>query len=69
MIDRFTYINSKVPHDEPVFILRAQDKYAAHLVLQWAILLNNAGGNFEKVKEALQISKEMSNWPTQKLPD
>jgi len=28
----------RIPADEPVFILRAQDKLASHFVRQWAVV-------------------------------
>lgn len=69
MIDRFTYINEKVPHDEPVFILRAQDALAADLVEKWAIWARAAGCGNDKYQEAMRISEEMRRWPIRKNPD
>lgn len=69
MINRFTYINEKVPHDEPVFILRAQDNHAADLVEKWAHFARVSGAPEDKVREALQIAQEMRDWPVHKFPD
>jgi len=69
MIDRFTYINEKVPADEPVFILRAQDALAADLVEKWAIHARSVGCNHDKVLEAHAIAEEMRSWHTRKNPD
>jgi hypothetical protein len=69
MIDRFEYINVQVSPDEPVFILRAQDVFAAHLVERWAELAASAGCNHIKVREAKIVAAEMCAWPTKKIPD
>lgn len=59
----------KAAHDEPVFILRAQDKLAAGLVRQWAEQAQAAGCNSAKVAEALECAAAMTTWPTRKYPD
>lgn len=69
MIDRFDYINNKVPRDEPVFILRAQDALAADMVEKWAIHARSVGCDIDKVNEAFAIAEEMRRWHTRKNPD
>lgn len=69
MIDRFEYINDKVPHDEPVFILRAKDILAADLVDTWAARAKRRGTPQAKIDEALKIAEAMAAWPGRKVPD
>lgn len=60
----------KLPPDEPVFVLRAQDITAAGFVMAWANNLAHLTGVFSpKADEALDIAREMEAWPTQKVPD
>lgn len=69
MIDRYTYINVKVPPDEPIFILRGQDAIAADMVEKWTIHARALGCNNDKVQEAFAIAEEMRRWHTRKIPD
>jgi len=69
MIDRYTYINTRIPPEEPVFILRAQDALAADLVEKWAIWARAASAPVDKVNEAFSIAEEMRKWPVRKNPD
>lgn len=67
----------KLPPTEPVFILRAQDRFAADLVRIWADLVeaaNAAGhpdgrGATDKTREARLWAAEMDGWPKKKTPD
>ncbi len=59
----------KAHPDEPVFILRAQDKLAADIVQLWAVRARNNGCPVEKTKEAYDLSERMRAWPTRKYPD
>lgn len=54
---------------EPLFILRAQDVFAAELVRQWAHLAESAGVARDKVDNARQCARAMRNWPNKKVPD
>jgi hypothetical protein len=66
---------AKAADDEPVFLLRGQDKHAADLVEKWAIWASvavpAAGGTdmHKKVAEAALIAEEMRRWPIKKDPD
>ena len=42
---RIVDLQNKIPEDEPVFLLRAQDKLAPELLLQWAMKLRLLGGD------------------------
>ncbi len=55
--------------DEPVFVLRGQDKLAATLVNEWALRARDEGCPPEKVAEAQELSRLMSQWPNRKYPD
>lgn len=59
--------------DEPVFILRAQDKFAPLLVKLWAVMVTDATGEAtEKSNEALDLARAMEAWQkanTKKVPD
>jgi hypothetical protein len=66
---------AKAADDEPVFLLRAQDKHAADLVEKWAVWASvavpSAGGSamHNKIAEANLIAEEMRRWPIHKDPD
>lgn len=56
-----------IPDDEPVFLLRAQDKTAAQVVRYWAEL--NRNGDKRAYELAVKHAKLMDNWPTKKTAD
>jgi hypothetical protein len=55
--------------DEPVFVLRAQDKLADQLVDSWADLVELGRGPSAKVVEARELAEAMRAWPSRKFPD
>ena len=59
----------KIPQDEPVFLLRAQDITAAATVLIWARNLQALRQPGPKVQEALLHASAMALWPVKKIPD
>ncbi len=62
----------KVREDEPVFVLRAQDKLAPEIVREWAYRAHVSGAPIEKVREARRIADEMEEWQVanrRKVPD
>jgi len=59
----------KAADNEPVFVLRAQDKLAAPLVDLWATLAEEQGCPADKVGEARTLSAQMRAWPNRKYPD
>ena len=59
----------KAAPDEPVFILRAQDKLAGRLVRIWANWAEDNDCPPAKVKEARELAEAMENWPHRKCPD
>lgn len=58
-----------IPADEPVFLLRAQDKIAAAVVDDYANRLAAVGGDPEVVRRARAHALAMKRWPTKKFPD
>lgn len=60
---------AKAAEEEPVFVLRGQDKLAPGLIRQWAAQAHALGMNYAKVGEALKLADQMEQWPTRKLPD
>lgn len=61
--------SGKIPADEPVFLIRAQDKIGAQAVRAWADLNRAAGGNPDITSLARGWAIEMEQWPTRKLAD
>lgn len=59
----------KAAHDEPVFVLRAQDIHAADLVEKWAIWAQAGGTDPDKVAEAMTCVERMRDWHPRKHPD
>jgi len=59
----------RAAENEPLFVLRAQDKLAPIVVRMWAELAAFHGAGLEKVHEAKRLAFEMEQWPTRKLPD
>ncbi len=55
--------------DEPVFVLRAQDKLAEELVDAWANKAEVRGCSPEKVADARVIAEQMRGWLPRKYPD
>lgn len=51
----------KIPDDEPVFLLRAQDMYAPSTLRHYAKLLKE-DGNVEMAEELLQHARQMVVW-------
>jgi hypothetical protein len=60
---------SKAQDDEPIFVLRAQDRLAPDLVRGWAAQAERAGCPAAKVQEARAVAEAMERWPARKLPD
>lgn len=55
--------------DEPVFLLRAQDKAAAGAVRAWAYHARRLGASSVLVEAALAHAHTMESWPTRKVAD
>ena len=62
----------KAAPNEPIFVLRAQDQYAADVVRYWAFLVAGKRSMIDppgKVGEALNCAAQMDAWPVKKIPD
>lgn len=58
-----------IPVEEPVFLLRGQDRNAAAAVRVWAKLVEDEGGSPEIVAAARDHADKMDAWPKKKTPD
>lgn len=58
-----------IPDDEPVFLLRAQDRFAATLLRMYKMLLFLAGIVGPIADAVSQQADAMDAWPTKKTPD
>lgn len=59
----------KIPEDEPVFLLRAQDSVAADVVRYYAAKAEATGASPEFVQKARDHATKMDAWPVKKVPD
>lgn len=60
----------KVGPDEPIFVLRAQDKLAPLVIEVWAAMAAaHLGADHEKVIAAHDIADAMHDHPNRKFPD
>lgn len=59
----------RIPAEEPVFLLRAQDETAAATLRFWASLNESRGGDYALIKAAREQAERMDAWPTKKLAD
>ena len=60
---------NKIPEDEPVFLLRAQDRISDVVVLFWAETNDKFGGDKELSQMAREQAAKMSLWPKRKMAD
>lgn len=56
-------------NDEPIFVLRGQDRFAPILVRLWAALAAEHGLNPDRFDHAIQVAETMEAWTTHKWPD
>ena len=59
----------KIPDDEELFLLRAQDRLAPGLVRYWAGAAQSRGCGQAKIDEAQACAARMETWPKRKWPD
>ena len=60
--------NAVFPAEEPLFLIRAQDKFAARTVRHYADLREKAG-DAKGAKQCREVAKAMDAWPKKKRPD
>ncbi len=58
-----------IPADEPVFLLRGQDKHAARFLRWYAAAVEHDGGDADLAAAARRQADAMDAWPTKKAPD
>lgn len=58
-----------IAEDEPVFLLRAQDATASHIVRQWASTAHAMGSPDTIVAAALGVAQAMEDWQVRQVPD
>jgi hypothetical protein len=67
--DRFQDPAGLIPEDEPVFLLRGQDKIAWHIVKIYAYCAELAGASPELVRLCRDHAAKMKAWSVKKTPD
>jgi len=70
--DRIQDPEHKIPQDEPVFLLRAQDRVAPYVVEVWAMMAEMIGADEGIVEAAFEHSTAMCMWQKNhiaKIPD
>lgn len=67
--NRFQDPENKIPVDEPVFILRGQDKYGARTVNFYADLVEENNGSKDIIEVTRKLANWMRDWPKHKEPD
>ena len=67
--DRIQDPAGKIPEDEPVFLLRAQDKHAADTLRCYAQILEFEGCDEAIIQATLEQADRMDAWPVKKVPD
>lgn len=58
-----------IPENEPVFLLRAQDKVAAETLMFWIQKQERAGGDETMLQLAREHYAKFIAWPKKKLAD
>lgn len=59
---RIVDLDNKIPEDEPVFLLRAQDQLAPKLLLKWATAVRLSGGDPLMARAAEDQAQSMIEW-------
>lgn len=60
---------TKIPVDEPIFILRAQDKLSEPIIRMYAEMVRLHTGDTEIYRTALISADNFNRWPKKKIPD
>jgi hypothetical protein len=58
-----------IPDEEPVFLLRGQDEFAARLVYEWACMALAKGIDPAMCDLAFEQAERMRTWQPHKRPD
>jgi len=62
-------LDLRIPDDEPVFLIRGQDRVSGDAVRAWADLNDRAGGDPKLSRLAREHAKVMDAWTKKKLAD
>jgi hypothetical protein len=62
-------LHLRIPDDEPVFLIRAQDIVSGDAVRAWANLHDQAGGDPKLSRLAREHARLMDSWPKKKVAD
>lgn len=60
--ERIVDLEGRIPEDEPVFLLRGQDRFAPRLLLMWASELRLSGGDPYMAQTAEAHAQAMIEW-------
>ena len=60
--DRIQDPAGQIPDDEPVFLLRGQDRHAPEVVAYWASLVLRDGGDRRIADRAMAQARAMRDW-------
>ena len=67
---KVTLENKQIPDDEPVFVLRAQDKLAVVALVAYLEAAHvQSNMNAGALDSLFQTLSNFRNWPNRKLPD
>jgi hypothetical protein len=58
-----------IPDNEPVFILRGKDKFAAYAIDHYLQLCADGGSPLEHLQAIADAACIIGEWPTKKIPD
>ena len=58
----------KIPEDEPVFLLRGQDKFAPEIIRAWIKLFVANGGDTHQANKLEEHVQKMEQWQKGELP-
>lgn len=59
---------TKIPDDEPLFIIRAQDSLSGDIVREYAQMYFTATEDEEAYEGILDHARHMDEWPIKKMP-
>lgn len=67
--DRIQDPSNKIPQDEPVFLLRGQDKLAEEVIAFYIEKAKANGLSLDFIRLCEEQLVRIKNWATKKLPD
>lgn len=66
--DVLTSCFNKAKDDEPIFVLRAQDRIAPNVIDMWCEFAECAGVGPAKIQEARHLAEQMRAWKNRRFP-